>query len=480
MTNLTAGQYQQERLTHWDTVARRSDRWHGWGAFYQHELARHYQFLTPPGLRVLEVGCGLGDLLAAVRPSFGLGIDFSGEMIQRATARHAHLHFIQADALNLPLNTPFDVILLSDLVNDVWDVQALLEQLRSLTHLRTRLILNVYSRVWELPLHVAQRLNLSRPNLEQNWLTVEDIDNLLRLTGFETIRHTSEFLLPLNLTLLARFANRCLVKLWPFSYAALTNFVIARPAVGLSQPAAPAEAPSVSVIVPARNEAGNIQRLFERTPELGRGTEIIFVEGHSRDETYATIAATIAAHPERGCKLFKQTGQGKGNAVREGFAQASGDILMILDADLTVPPEDLARFYRALISGHGEFVNGVRLTYPFEQQAMRFLNLAGNKFFSLVFSWLLGQPLKDTLCGTKVLWRRDYELIAAQRAYFGDFDPFGDFDLLFGAAKLNLKIVDLPIRYRARTYGTTNIDRWRHGWLLLRMALFAAYRIKFI
>jgi len=480
MTNLTASQYQQERRTHWNTVARRSDRWHGWGLFYQHELARHYQFLIPPGLRVLEVGCGLGDLLAAVRPSFGLGVDFSGEMIQRATARHAHLHFIQADALNLPLNTAFDVILLSDLVNDVWDVQALLEQLQSLTHLRTRLILNVYSRVWELPLHVAQRLNLSRPNLEQNWLTVEDIDNLLRLTGFEAIRHTSEFLLPLNLTLLAQFANRCLVKLWPFSHAALTNFVIARPAVGLSRPTSTAEAPSVSVIVPARNEAGNIQSLFERTPELGRGTEIIFVEGHSRDETYATIAATIAEHPERSCKLFKQTGQGKGDAVRQAFAQASGDILMILDADLTVPPEDLARFYRALISGHGEFINGVRLTYPLEQQAMRFINLAGNKFFSLVFSWLLGQPLKDTLCGTKVLWRRDYELIAAQRAYFGDFDPFGDFDLLFGAAKLNLKIVDLPIRYRARTYGTTNIDRWRHGWLLLRMALFAAYRLKFI
>ena len=156
-----------------------------------------------------------------------------------------------------------------------------------------------------------------------------------------------------------------------------------------------------------------------------------------------------------------------------------GDILMILDADLTVPPEDLPRFYDALCQGRGEFVNGVRLVYPMEKEAMRFLNLVGNKFFSLVFSWLLGQPIKDTLCGTKVLWKTDYERIAANRSYFGDFDPFGDFDLLFGAAKLNLKIVEIPIRYRERTYGTTNISRWKHGCLLLKMVLFALRRIKF-
>jgi hypothetical protein len=104
----------------------------------------------------------------------------------------------------------------------------------------------------------------------------------------------------------------------------------------------------------------------------------------------------------------------------------------------------------------------------------------GNKFFSIVFSWLLGQSVKDTLCGTKVTWKSNYEAIAANRAYFGDFDPFGDFDLIFGAAKLNMKIVDLPIRYRERTYGTTNIQRWKHGWLLLQMVWFAARRLKFV
>ena len=189
----------------------------------------------------------------------------------------------------------------------------------------------------------------------------------------------------------------------------------------------------------------------------------------------------IAAHPDRDVKLIRQgSGVGKGDAVRKGFAAATGDVLMILDADLTVPPEELPKFLKALASGRGEFVHGSRLVYPMEKQAMRFLNTLGNKFFSLAFTWLLDQRFKDTLCGTKVLYRRDYERIAAGRGYFGDFDPFGDFDLIFGAAKLDLKILEIPIRYRERTYGTTQISRFRHGWLLLRMCLFALRRIKFV
>jgi glycosyltransferase involved in cell wall biosynthesis len=213
---------------------------------------------------------------------------------------------------------------------------------------------------------------------------------------------------------------------------------------------------------------------------MGSGTELILVEGHSSDDTYAAIERALAANPGRSARLFRQTGRGKGDAVRLGFGAATGDILMILDADLTVPPEDLPRFYQALQSNKGEFINGVRLTYPMEGQAMRFANLLGNKFFSLAFSWLLGQPIKDTLCGTKVLRRDAYRAIEANRQYFGDFDPFGDFDLLFGASKLGLEIVELPIRYRERTYGDTNIQRWRHGWLLLKMCVFAAGRIKFV
>lgn len=477
-----AENYRQSRTGHWDAVARQTDQWPGWGGAYHRRLEEIYRFLIPPGQRVLEIGCGRGDLLAAVRPAVGVGVDFSEEMIGRASRRHPQLQFIQADAHNLSLEQTFDVIIISDVVNDLWDVQAVFEQLRSLSMPRTRIMLNSYSRLWEWPLGMAAKMGLARPTLHQNWLTVEDISNLLFLAGFETMRHWREVLWPLHTPLVDDFCNKFLVKLWPFKHGALTNFVIARPRPESreTKPEARQEKPRVSVIVPARNEAGNIEQIMARVPEMAGGTELVFVEGHSSDNTYEAIEKAIAENPHRPCKLFRQTGKGKGDAVRLGFAEAGGDILMILDADLTVPPEDLPRFAEAICGGKGEFINGVRLVYPMEKRAMRLINLAGNKFFSLAFSWLLGQPIKDSLCGTKVLWKRDYEQLVANRAYFGDFDPFGDFDLLFGAAKLNLRIVDLPIRCRERTYGDTNIQRWKHGWLLIKMTLFAAGRIKFV
>jgi len=472
-----ASTYQDVRRAHWDGVARRKDNRTSWGAYYHKRLAQIYQFLVAPGQRVIEIGCGSGDLLACLRPELGVGIDFSHEMVKQAAARHPELHFIQCDAQQISLNQEFDLIILSDLVNDLWDVQTVLEEIGRLATPRTRIIINTYSRLWELPLALTQRLDLATPVLGQNWLTVEDISGLLSLAQFEVIRHWEEIIWPLETPVLAGILNRFVAKFWPFYHFALTNFIMARPRPR-SRPVD--KEPLVSVIVPARNEAGNIPHIFARTPEMGSGTELVFVEGHSRDDTYSVIEKEITKHPERRCTLLQQTGVGKGDAVRLGFANASGDMLMILDADMTVPPEDLPRFYEVLRSAKGDFANGVRLVYPMEDQAMRYLNMVGNKFFSLAFSWLLGQPIKDTLCGTKVLWKVDYELIAANRAYFGDFDPFGDFDLLFGAAKLNHKIVDLPIRYRERKYGTTNIQRWKHGWLLLRMVFFAARRIKFL
>lgn len=476
-TDMAGVRYQQARLIHWDAVARKTDTWTGWGGHYHRRLTEVYRFLVAPGQSVIEFGCAKGDLLAALKPAVGVGVDFSGEMIRRARKRHPGLRFLQADVHELEPNERFDVIILSDLLNDQWDVQTVFERAARLATPRTRVIINSYSRLWELPLSLAEYLNLAKPTLYQNWLTVEDIANLLNLTDFEVINHWQEVLCPVRTPVLSYLCNRFLVKLWPFRHLGLTNFIVAR-----LQPQSELQHnhPSVSVIIPARNEAGNISSIFARTPTMGQWTELVFVEGHSTDGTYAVIEEAIAAHPERRCKLLRQTGVGKGDAVRLGFEHAEGDILMVLDADLTVPPEDLPRFYETLRSGRGEFVNGVRLVYPMERQSMRFLNLVGNKFFSLAFSWLLGQPVKDTLCGTKALWRADCQSIAASRGYFGDFDPFGDFDLLFGAAKLNLKIIDLPIHYRERTYGTTNIQRWEHGWLLLKMVLFAAKRIKFV
>lgn len=464
--------YQQTRMAHWDTIARKRDHWSGMGTWYHRRLAEICSFHVSPNLRVLEIGCADGRLLAALKPARGVGVDFSEEMIARARQRHPELEFIHADAHDLSeIKETFDVIILSDLINDLWDVQRVFEQLKPLCTSHTRIILNFYSRLWQTPLSLAQTFNLATSNLYQNWLTREDVDDLLLLAGFESIRKSQEVLLPLPLS---GWANRFLVRFWPFYHFAISNFVIARP---LSERVA---APNVSVIVPARNESGNIKAIFERVPQMGRMTELIFVEGHSKDDTYAAIEREIAAHPSTPSLLLRQPGIGKADAVRLGFEKARGDVLMILDADLTVPPEDLPRFYEALVSGKGEFINGVRLVYPMEKEAMRTLNFLGNKFFSLAFSWLLGQPIKDTLCGTKVLWKKDYELITRNRSYFGDFDPFGDYDLIFGAAKLNLKIVDLPIRYRERTYGSTNISRWKHGLLLLRMVAFAARRIKFV
>jgi ubiquinone/menaquinone biosynthesis C-methylase UbiE len=471
----TRSEYNQTRQAHWDEIARKGSLETFFSREYHHRLKEIYRLLTFPGLAVLEIGCARGDLLAAVAPKTGVGIDFSSEMLSLAHMRHPELNFVQADAHDLHIDNKFDIVILSDLVNDVWDVQAIFEQIQPLCKSDTRIILNFHSRVYQPVLGLAGKLGLSKNLLPQNWLTPEDTENLLQLAGFEIIRHQREILFTFPVPGLRELFNRILVKIWPFSFLAWTNILIARP-----QPATIADELSVSVIIPARNEAGNIESAFRRIPHMGRHTELIFVEGHSRDATFASIQQAIINHPEWDAKLFSQPGKGKADAVRVGFEKAGGDILMILDADLTVPPEELPRFYQALVSGKGEFINGVRLIYPMQEQAMRFLNLLGNKFFSLAFSWLLGQSIKDTLCGTKVLRKHHYERIVTNRAYFGEFDPFGDYDLIFGAAKQNLKIIDMPIRYQDRTYGSTNIDRWRHGLLLFRMVAIAAFRLKFI
>lgn len=471
--------YRQKRIAHWDAIADMTEsRWNLSG-YYHDRLKEIFCFLVPPGQKVLELGCQKGDLLAALEPSNGVGVDFSQIMIQSAQQRHPRLRFVQMDVHELDLGRTFDVIILSDLLNDIWNVQRVFQVVRQHSAPHTRIIINIYSHLWQGPLTLARMMKLANPVMPQNWLTPEDVFQLLELEGLELIRHWQEVLVPIRLPLLSTFFNKCITRFWPFRHFALANFIIARP-----QPSAktePSTKPVVSVIVAARNEAGNIQAIFDRVPRMGVGTELIFVEGGSKDNTYESIEKAIDLHPEQQqARLYRQKGRGKGDAVRLGFEKATGDILMILDADLTVAPEDLPLFYKALRSGHGEFINGVRLVYPMEDDAMRFFNVLGNKFFSMAFSWVLGQPIKDTLCGTKVLTKANYEKIAENRSYFGNFDPFGDFDLIFGAAKLNMKMVDLPIRYRKRLYGDTNIKRWSHGWLLLKMVLFSLLRIKLV
>jgi hypothetical protein len=436
----------------------------------------------------MEVGCGLGDLLSALLPSRGLGIDVSSKMIETARLRHPHLKF-EAAALEkfTPTGETFDYIVLSDVVGFTYDILKFFEALKPFCHARTRIILNMHSRLWQPLFTIAEKLGLKKRQPVLNWVTHEDITNLFSLAGFETIQVDARIMLPKRIPLLSAFCNRVLAPFWPFKELSVTNWIVARLPMVPATPSNPMPARragdvpmglTVSVICPCRNEAGNIPAIVKRLPKLGSHTELIFVEGNSKDETYDACVKAKADNPEMDISLYKQSGRGKKDAVWLGFEKAKGDVLMILDADLSVPPEDLTAFYKIIASGSAEFVNGSRLVYPMENKAMRFLNLLGNKFFSMTFSYLIGQHVKDTLCGTKVLLRSDYARLEAGRAYFGDFDPFGDFDLLFGAAKLGLKIVDLPIRYRERVYGETQISRFKHGWMLLKMCGLGLLRLK--
>jgi SAM-dependent methyltransferase len=447
---------------------------------YYDDLERLHRLLVPTDQRVLEIGCGMGDLLAGLNPGHGVGIELEPELAKAAQQRHPQLRILAADAetispTSIGESEPFDVILLPNTLNTLGDVQGVLERLEAFCHPRTRLVVSFHNWLWQPLLKTAEQLGQRQPQPPESWLTPRDVTNLLDLAGWEVLKQGHRCLLPRRLPLLTPLANRWLSQLPGLEQLGLTHWMVARPGRQERQD------PSVSVVIPARNEAGNIAPAIERLPELGRFTEVLFVEGHSSDDTWEEIERVCASYqgPLR-LRKFRQSGKGKADAVWLGFEQAEGDVLMILDADLTVRPEDLPRFAQAMADGRGEFVNGCRLVYPRSWDAMPPLNTAANRLFAAVFSWLLRQRLKDTLCGTKVIWKHDYERLKAGRSYFGDFDPFGDFDLLFGASKLNLKIVEVPVRYQERSYGSSNIAHVKEGLILARMCLYAARKLRFI
>ncbi len=467
---------------YFDRIAPELDRWNRRNRSYYRDLEIFHQFWITPGARVLEIGCGTGDLLAQVKPGLGVGIDFSAGLVTIAQAKYPQLHFYCLDAETF---TPedlgvecqsFDFIILSGVLGHLSNIQTVLQRLHLFSSPRTRIILTFHNYLWQPLLTAAEKIGQRRPQPPQSWLSMDDVQNLLSITGYQTVKTGRRFLCPKAVPGLATIANRFLVQLPVINHFGLTNTIIARPA---PNPAAEKNL-SCSVVIPARNEAGNIANAIDRLPLLGCHTEVIFVEGHSSDDTWETIQNIVEkSHPHFKLKAFQQTGKGKADAVRLGFEQATGDILIILDADLTVQPEDLPHFFEVIASGRGEFINGARLVYPRSGEAMPWLNNLANKFFSLAFSFLLDQKLKDTLCGTKVIHRDDYEKLVAGRNYFGDFDPFGDFDLLFGATKLGLHLVDVPVRYQPRVYGTSNIAHVKEGLVLLKMCLYASKKIKF-
>lgn len=443
------------------------------GDSYRRILAHYLNLIIPPGASVLEIGCGSGLLLSLLRCRTKAGVDASPRQIEKAKARCPEAHFVVSDAATLQPWQTYDIIIVSDTLNHCADAQWLLGVAGRFARPDTRLVITCFNTLWRPLLGLASFLGLRSEQPALNWLSGGDVQNLAELAGWEIIKSDTRILFPLDWPGISALFNRILAPFLP--WFCLSLFTIAR------LRAQPPQTPlTVSVVIPARNEAGNIPAAVSRIPEMGLWTEIIFIEGHSKDDTWEAIQRVQQENPGKRIKIARQTGKGKGDAVRAGFALAEGQILMILDADLTMPPEDLPKFYHAVAGGACEFANGCRLVYPMEERAMQFLNLCANKLFGILFSWLLGQDVKDTLCGTKVLTKDNYEALAAQRSYFGDFDPFGDFDLLFGADKLNLKIRDIPVRYRERTYGETNIQRFRHGLLLFRMVAFAARKLKFV
>jgi SAM-dependent methyltransferase len=456
-----------------DAIATRQVRGSRPGRGYHELVQAVHEATIPAGSSVLELGSGDGDMLAALGPSHGVGVDVSAGMVELARAAHPELVFVHGAGEAVELGRTFDYLVLSDLLPYADDLLGLFQSAARHAHPETRIVIHSWSQLWRPALRALELLGLKRQTPVRNWVTLDDVENLLQLAGLERVTQTRRILLPARIPFLSTFFNGIVANIWGIRHLCLSYWIVAR-----LQPRAERRELSVSIVVPAKNEAGMVERIVDETPVIGSACELIFVEGHSTDGTADEIRSQIALHPEREIVYVEQTGRGKGDAVRLAFAQARYDVLMILDADLTVRPRELPSFLEAIETGRAEFVNGSRLVYGLEPGAMRFLNILGNKLFSVVFGSLLGQPVKDTLCGTKVLERHRYEQIAAGRSYFGDFDPFGDFDLLLGAAKLNLKIVDLPVRYHPRTYGDTKISRFSHGWLLARMAVFAFWKLR--
>ncbi|MGC9977134.1 MAG: glycosyltransferase [Syntrophales bacterium] len=439
-------------------------------------MANYIRFLVPAQSSILQIGCGTGNLIASLEASRKVGIDFSPKMVEVAREKFTGIEFRVDDLEALQTDEKFDYILLVNVIGYVDDIQASLYGLKKICKPDTRIIVVYFNYLWQPILKIAEWLGLRMRRPIMHWLPPQDIRNIMKLSDFETVKADYQILMPVYIPVISTMLNRIIVKMPFFRKLALNEIVIAK----TCEKRGDGDDTTCSVVVPCRNEKGNIENVVKRTPDMGKHTEVIFVEGHSQDETLAECCRVQKVYPDKDIKVMVQDGKGKADAVRKGFREAKGDVLMVLDADLTIPPESLPKFFEAIVSGKGELVIGSRLVYQMEKEAMRTLNLLGNKFFSAMFTYLLDQRIRDTLCGTKVLWRKDYEKIVAGRSYFGDFDPFGDFDLLFGAAKLNLQIVEIPIRYRERTYGSTQIDRFRHGWLLLKMTAFAMKKIKFI
>jgi SAM-dependent methyltransferase len=461
-------------------IASRRESWINRNKYYYGLLSRLFRFLVEPHKKVLSVRCGTGNHLALVRPSEGKGIDISAEIVDIARQRHPAFEFAVAFPDKEEFQQAFrpgqkfDYILFND-IGDTVDVLQALRNLRQLCLRHTRLLIATYNHLWEPLVTFAEWLGMKVPRAEQNWLSTADIRNLLKLAGFEALKTHRIVLLPKYVPLLSAFLNRFCARLPFLNRLCMTQVVVAR----MLAPSIPKEELTISVIIPCKDERGNVHDAVRRMPQLGRETEIIFCDDQSTDGTAEEVVRIRACYPHNQIRLEKGPGICKSKNVWTGFNAATGDILMILDADLTTMPEQLVYFLEVIASGQAEFVNGSRLVYPVPTGAMNTANMLGNKFFSVAFTYLLGQRVKDTLCGTKVLWKSDWERIRPMLGSWGIEDRWGDYELLFGAAKLNLKILDLPVHYQERIYGSTKMTKvFRNGLIMLKMCWHGSLKLK--
>ncbi len=455
-----------------DDITERRIKWITRNPYYYRQLLKTLKFIIPAQSKVLNIRCSIGYILNRLDTKNGVGVDSSEKQIEQARKTHPHLEFHSQSGENFGIDGEFDNILVSS-PEDITDIKAVLDKVKSNSHSRTRVVFTYYNYGWNQLVKLAEKLRLKLPQNVHNWLSPNDIDNILTLSGYETLYHKKFILIPFNIPIVSYVFNRFIARLPIFRHFCMMNVTVAR--------LLPQEAsPSVSIVIPCRNEAGNVEDAVKRIPKLAADQEIIFGDDKSTDGTPDLVLEMAKKYPEKNIRLVASPGINKANNVWTCFDAAEKDVLMILDADLTVIPEELPYFYEAISKGYGEFINGSRLLYPMHDEAMRFFNVLGNKFFSLFFSYILDTKIKDTLCGTKVLYKSDFEKVKALRGTWGVDDRWGDYELIFGAAKTQLKLIDLPVHYMERTYGETKMTgRIKNGLVMLKMSIAALMKIKF-
>ena len=464
---------------HLSNLADRRANWVERNAYYYGMIGQLLGFLIEPLKRVLSVR-GPVLQLANVKPAVGVAVEICEEIVTTARKEHPEFAFRITSpdtddfARQFEDDEKFDYIIFN-CIDDTADVEAALKNFKRLATQKTRLIIVSYNHLWEPLFALAEKLGLKLPELEQNWLSEIDINNFLEVCGYESLKTHRIVLLPKYVPLLSRFLNGFCARLPGFNRLCMLQVFVARL---LPEALNPAQL-KVSVVIPCKNERGNVESVVRRIPNLGAHTEIIFCDDKSTDGTAEEVQRMQLLHPSKDIRLVLGRGICKSQNVWTGFRAATGDVLMILDADLTTMPEELPYFLELLCTGRAEFVNGSRLIYAMPIGAMKGANMLGNKFFSLVFSYLLDQRVKDTLCGTKVLWRTDWQRIEPMLDSWGTMDRWGDYELLFGAAKLNLRIRDLPVHYQERIYGSTKMTKvFRNGLTMLRMCFYGFVRLK--